>query len=214
MHLRDVTFKRLTMYRRILIAAAFILASAFALLAQTPEKKFKAHNRWMVGGELVYSNNGYPGAGFTAIYGRQFSEVLFLGIGFGIDTYIAKTGKSTTILEEMDGSQTVIIRLPYGYTFLTPVYADLQIDFSRRRSPFFGEFKIGATPYLNLTRIRGTEEHNDLEFCGAGLMFGAAAGKRFTLSNEDEISISLGVDGIIWPYFLCVPMSLNFRYSF
>lgn len=42
----------------------------------------------MVGGEFVRNILHANGGGVTGIYGRQFSEIVFLGVGFGVDTYI------------------------------------------------------------------------------------------------------------------------------
>ena len=51
---------------------------------------------------------------------------------------------------------------PYAFDFLVPVYADLQVNFSRKRSPFFAEFKLGA-----------------------------AIGKRFALNGDNEINVTI-----------------------
>ena len=202
------------MKRYIIVAVAAILASALTSSAQTAEPKFQRYNRWMVGGEFVRNILHANGGGVTGIYGRQFSEIVFLGVGFGVDTYIYKAGKSTTTITDADGTQTVIIRPPYRYSFLVPVYADLQVNFSRRKSPFFGEFKVGGAVHMELERIRGTHNKNELDFRGGGVLMGAAAGKRFALNNDDELSLFLGIDCILGPWYANVPVSLGIRYGF
>ena len=202
------------MKKKILFAVAAIIASLSAASAQTTEETFQRHNRWMVGGEFVRNILHANGFGVTGIYGRQFSEIVFLGAGFGVDTFIYNGGKSTTTITDADGTQTVIIRPPYRYSFLVPVYADLQVNFSRRKSPFFGEFKVGGAVHMELERIRGTHNKNELDFWGGGVLMGAAAGKRFALNNDDELSLFLGIDCILGPWYANVPVSLGIRYGF
>ena len=202
------------MKRKIFIVIATIITSLSAASAQTHEETFQRHNRWMVGGELGRNLFMSYGLGASGIYGRQFSEIVFLGVGFGMDAYIHKAGESTTILTDADGNQTVIIRPPYRYSFLVPVYADLQVNFSRRKSPFFGEFKVGGAVHMELERIRGTHNKNELDFWGGGVLMGAAAGKRFALNNDDDLSLFLGIDCILGPWYANVPVSLGIRYGF
>lgn len=204
----------MTMKRKIILAIAAIIASLSAASAQTHEETFQRHNRWMVGGELARNLFMSNGLGASGIYGRQFSEIVFLGVGFGMDAYIYKAGESTTILTDADGTQTVIIRPPYRYSFLLPVYADLQLNFSRKESPFFGEFKLGAAVDLNLDRVRGTIEKNELELMGGGALLGASIGKRFALKNEDELNVVLGLDCILGPFYANLPLSVGIRYGF
>ena len=202
------------MKRKIILAIAAIIASLSAFFFFFFLETLQRHNRWMVGGEFVRNILHANGGGVTGIYGRQFSEIVFLGVGFGVDTYIYKAGKSTTTITDADGTQTVIIRPPYRYSFLVPVYADLQVNFSRRKSPFFGEFKVGGAVHMELERIRGTHNKNELDFWGGGVLMGAAAGKRFALNNDDELSLFLGIDCILGPWYANVPVSLGIRYGF
>lgn len=204
----------MTMKRKIFIVIAAIIASLSAASAQTSEETFQRHNRWMVGGELARNIFMSNGLGASGIYGRQFSEIVFLGVGFGMDAYIHKAGESTTILTDADGNQTIIIRPPYRHSFLLPVYADLQVDFSRKASPFFAELKLGAAVDLNLDRIRGTIEKNELELLGGGALLGVGIGKRFALKNEDELNVVLGIDCILGPFYANLPLSLGIRYGF
>lgn len=204
----------MTMKRYIIVAVAAILASALTSSAQTAQPKFQRYNRWMVGGEFVQNSNGYLGAGATGIYGKQFSEVVFLGVGFGLDTYVHKAGDMSVTITNPDGSQIVKIYPPYRYSFLLPVYADLQVNLSRRRSPFFGELKFGAALDLSLDRVWGTNKSNTLDLGGGGVLLGAAAGKRFALRNEGELSVLLGVDCILGPFYANVPVTLGIRYGF
>ena len=204
----------MTMKRKIILAIAAIIASLSAASAQTHEETFQRHNRWMVGGELARNIFMSNGLGASGIYGRQFSEIVFLGVGFGMDAYIHKAGESTTILTDADGNQTIIIRPPYRHSFLLPVYADLQLNFSRKASPFFAELKLGAAVDLNLDRIRGTIEKNELELMGGGALLGAGIGKRFALKNEDELNVVLGIDCILGPFYANLPLSVGIRYGF
>ena len=204
----------MTMNRKIILAVASIIVSLSAASAQTSERTFQRYNRWMVGGEFVRNIFHANGFGVTGIYGRQFSEIVFLGAGFGVDTFIYNGGKSTTTITDADGTQTIIIRPPYRYSFLVPVYADLQVNFSRRKSPFFGELKIGGAVQVDLERIRGTHNTNELDLMGGGVLMGAAAGKRFALNNDDELSVFLGIDCILGPWYANVPVSLGIRYGF
>ena len=158
----------MTMLKKVIVAVAAIIVSALTVSAQTPGPKFERYNRWMVGGDISYSTYGYPGIGAKAIYGRQFSEIVFLGVGFGTDVFINKENETQITTTYPDGTQDVKIYLPYEYDFLVPVYADLQVNFSRKASPFFAELKLGAAVDLNLDRVRGTIEKNELELIGGG----------------------------------------------
>lgn len=79
----------------------------------------------------------------------------------------------------------IMTQPPYAFDFLIPVYADLQVNFSRKRSPFFAEFKLRA-----------------------------AIGKRFALNGDIEINVTIGWDGIIWPWYINAPLSIGVRYGF
>ena len=90
-------------------------------------------------------------------------------------------------LEERCLTTQIIIMTqpPYAFDFLVPVYADLQVNFFRKRSPFFAEFKLRA-----------------------------AIGKRFALNGDNEINVTIGWDGIIWPWYINAPLSIGVRYGF
>lgn len=214
MHLRAVTQKLMTMLKKVIVAVAAIIVSALAVSAQTPGPKFERYNRWMVGGQLSYNTQNYPGIGVEAIYGRQFSEIVFLGVGFGTDMFVGNRGEMSMTITHPDGTETVMKYPPYEFTFLLPVYADLQVNFSRKRAPFFAELKFGGAIDVELERIRGTENTNSLDLWGGGVLFGAAIGKRFALRNESEIDVTLGWDGIIWPWYINAPVSVGVRYCF
>ena len=209
-----VTLKLMTMLKKVIVAVAAFLVSALAVSAQTSGPKFERYNRWMVGGDISYSTYGYPGIGAKAIYGRHFSEIIFLGVGFGTDMFIFKESETKITTTYPDGTKDVKIYLPYGYDFLVPVYADLQINFSRKRSPFFAELKLGAAVDMELERVRGTKRYNELFLWGGGALFGAAIGKRFALRNEGDIDVTLNWDGILWPWYINTPVSLGVRYCF
>ena len=214
LHLMAVTLKQMTMFRKFIVAVTAIFVSALAVSAQTSGSGHERHNRWMVGGQFLQNSNGNLGFGATGIYGRQFSESIFLGVGFGMDTYIAKNEEISMTITDDAGNQTVKVYPPYQYSFIIPVYADLQVNLNHRRAPFFGELKIGGALDTEIVRLRGTEKSNDLEIKGGGILLGAGAGKRFVLRNEDEISVILSVDCILWPFYVNVPISLGFRYGF
>jgi len=203
------------MNRRVLIAVAAFIMSAAAVSAQEASKaKFKRYNRWMVGVELVKDNHDAIGPGVTAVYGRQFSELIFLGVGFGTDMTIAHNGDMTITYTDEKGNQIVREYAPYRHYFLFPVYADLQVNLSRRPSPFFVEFKAGAAVDTDLTRVRGTESYCTYEWDGGGVLLGSGVGKRFNLKNNDNIDIKIGVDCIIGPFYANIPISLGVRYGF
>ena len=204
----------MTMLKKVIVAVAAIIVSALAVSAQTPRPKFERYNRWMVGGQLSYNTQNYPGIGVEAIYGRQFSEIVFLGVGFGTDVFINKENETQITTTYPDGTQDVKIYLPYEYDFLVPVYADLQVNFSRKRSPFFAELKLGAAVDVELTRVSGTKRYNEMYLWGGGALFGVAIGKKIALNNESEIDVTLGWDGIIWPWYINAPVSLGVRYCF
>ncbi|MBE6242378.1 MAG: hypothetical protein E7114_03035 [Bacteroidales bacterium] len=202
------------MYRKVLIAVAAFIISAAAVSAQEASKeKFKRYNRWMVGIELVKDNHDAIGPGVTAVYGRQFSELIFLGVGFGTDMTIHNPGQSRLEITDKNGNTTIKEYGPYYY-FLFPVYADLQVNLSRRQSPFFAEFKAGVAVDTDLTRVRGTESYCTYEWAGGGVLLGSGVGKRFKLKNDDNIDIKIGVDCIIGPFYANIPISLGVRYGF
>jgi hypothetical protein len=149
-----------------------------------------------------------------AIYGRQFSEIVFLGVGFGTDMFVGNRGEMSMTITHPDGTETVMKYPPYEFTFLLPVYADLQVNFSRKRAPFFAELKFGGAIDVELERIRGTKNTNELDLWGGGVLFGLAIGKKIALNNESEIDVTLGWDGIIWPWYINAPISLGVRYCF
>ena len=67
---------------------------------------------------------------------------------------------------------------------------------------------------LSLDRVWGTNKSNTLDLGGGGVLLGAAAGKRFALRNEGELSVLLGVDCILGPFYANVPVTLGIRYGF
>lgn len=200
--------------RRIGSAITAILFCAFTVSAQTSAPKYERCNRWMVGGELTVNTSNWCGVGAKATYGRQFSEIVFLGVGFGLDMYVGNQGDMSMTIIHPDGTETVMTSLPYVFDFLVPVYADLQVNLSRKRAPFFAEFKLGGALDFELERIRGTDKTNKLELCGGGILLGAAIGKRFALRNENEIDVTIGWDIILWPWYINVPLSIGVRYGF
>lgn len=212
MHLIWVNQTELTMHKRLIIIAAALLASAAAVSGQT----FERHNRWIVGGDIIKSVYHDIGAGVSGIYGRQYSETIFLGVGFGMNTHMAKRGTSTVTFTDNDGNTVVRTRLPYNWSVAVPVYADLQIDFSSRRSPFYAEVKAGGIVTCEIERVRGTESYNNLEwtpFGETGILLGLHIGKRFALAKGGEINLSLGGDCIMG-WGIDFPVSLGVSYGF
>ncbi len=210
MHLTAVTLKEKIMYRKIFAIVAVVILSAASSTAQ----EFERHNRWMVGGNILTSNSCNVGLGATAVYGREFSELVFLGVGFGGDARLFKGGESTTTITEPDGTTEVHINPPYKYSFFFPLYADLQVDFSRGKAPVFAEFKAGVCVGFDLVRHRGTCSYNNVDLRSGGPLLGFGIGKRFALKNSDELNIVLGVDSIWGPFYAELPVSLGVRYGF
>lgn len=202
------------MYRKILICAAAIALSAAAVSAQeSSETKFKRHNRWMAGIEMVKASRDDIGIGVTAVYGRQFSEIIFLGVGFGTDLTFINTGEREEIFTDNEGN-TIYRKYGKDNGFIFPLYADLQINFSRRRSPFFAEFKAGLAFDAVLTHITGTKKYSTFDFGGGGVLLGSGVGKRFRLGNGDDIDVKIGVDCILGPFYANIPITLGVRYGF
>lgn len=202
------------MNRKVLIAvAAFIMSAAAVSAQEASESKFKRYNRWMVGIELTKDNHDAIGPGVTAVYGRQFSDLIFLGVGFGTDMSISKSAGMRVETTDENGNNVIKEYGPNHY-FRFPVYADLQVNLSRRPSPFFAEFKVGAAVDVALQRVRGTENYNTLEWAGGGVLLGSGVGKRFKLKNDDNIDVKIGVDCIMGPFYANVPISLGIRYGF
>ena len=130
--------------KRILTIVCAMAIAVLSASAQTSAPKYERHNKWMVGGEVSYNTNNHYGIGPKAIYGRQFSEIVFLGVGFGVDMYVYNQGEMSMTITHPDGTETIITQPPYAFDFLVPVYADLQVNLSRKRAPFFAEFKLGG----------------------------------------------------------------------
>ena len=204
------------MYKRLILAVTAIFVSAAAMSAQTADGKFERHNRWMIGMDVVKSIWHDIGMGANGIYGRQFSETVFLGVGFGAQTHMRKTGKTIVEYDNGEGDKIVTIHPPYKWSLTFPIYADLQVDFSKNRSPFYVEVKAGGVTSFEILRVRGTENYNELDwvpFGETGIYAGIHLGKRFALNNGDEINISIGGDCILgWGFD--IPVSLGVRYGF
>ena len=210
----DWNVKRMIMYRKILICVAAIALSAAAVSAQeTSKTKFARHNRWMAGMELVKASRDDIGVGVTAVYGRQFSEIIFLGVGLGTDITFINSGKREETITDNDGN-TIYRKYGKEHGFIFPLYADLQINFSRRQSPFFAEFKAGLAFDAVLTRITGTENYSTFDFGGGGVLLGSGVGKRFRLGNGGDIDVKVGVDCILGPFYANIPITLGVRYGF
>ena len=199
------------MCKKIFVIVAAVVLSAMSLSAGNPD--FVRYNRWAVGADVMKSATCTFGVGVDAIYGRQFSEIIFLGVGFGADVLIGPRQTTTVTEERNDGTRFEKITLPQR-TFVFPLYADLQVDFSRGKAPVFAEFKLGAGVGFDYLRIRGTEQYNKMELCLAGPLFGVGIGKRFAFDNKDELSLILGVQGILGPFYSEIPVSLGVRYGF
>ena len=128
--------------------------------------------------------------------------------------YVYDQGDMSMTITHPDGTETIMTQPPYAFDFLIPVYADLQVNFSRKRSPFFAEFKLGGALDFELERVRGTNNTNKLELWGGGILLGAAIGKRFALNGDNEINVTIGWDSIIWPWYINAPLSIGVRYGF
>ena len=198
------------------MAVTAILVSAATLSAQTADGKFKRHNRWMAGADVIKSFWHDIGMGATGIYGRQYSETVFLGVGFGMQTHMKKSGTTTVTYDDGAGNKTIMTYPPYKWSLSFPLYADLQVDFSESRAPFYVEVKAGGIISFEILRVRGTENYNEMEwapFGETGIYAGIHMGKRFALNNGDEIDLSIGGDCILgWGFD--IPVSLGVRYGF
>lgn len=202
------------MYRKVLIAVAAFIMSAAAVSAQEASKaKFKRYNRWMVGIDLIKDSRDAIGSGVTAVYGRQFSDLIFLGVGFGTDMTVSDPGKTRVEIIDNNGDKTIKEFGPDLY-ILFPVYADLQVNLSRRPSPFFAEFKAGIAVDTELTFVSGTERYCTYDWVGGGVLLGSGVGKRFKLKNDDNIDIKIGVDCYLGPFYANIPITLGVRYGF
>lgn len=202
------------MYRKIIIAvAAFIMSAAVVSAQEATKAKFKRYNRWMVGIDMIKDSRDAIGSGVTAVYGRQFSELIFLGVGFGTNISISDPGKTRVEILDNNGDKTIKEFGP-DYYFLFPVYADLQVNLSRRPSPFFAEFKAGIAVDTELTFVRGTERYCTYDWAGGGVLLGSGVGKRFKLKNDDNIDVKIGVDCYLGPFYANIPISLGVRYGF
>lgn len=202
------------MNRKVLIAVAAFIMSAAAVSAQEASKaKFKRYNRWMVGIDLIKDSYDAIGSGVTAVYGRQFSDLIFLGVGFGTDMTVSDSGKTRVEIIDNNGDKTIKEFGPDLY-ILFPVYADLQVNLSRRPSPFFAEFKAGIAVDTELTFVSGTERYCTYDWAGGGVLLGSGVGKRFKLKNDDNIDIKIGVDCYLGPFYANIPITLGVRYGF
>lgn len=198
------------MYRKIFVVVAAVILSAVTMSAQ----EFERHNRWMVGGNILTSNSCNVGTGATAIYGREFSELVFLGVGFGGDVRVSQKSKSTTTIEHADGTKVIYTSRNHTCSFFLPLYADLQVDFSRGKAPVFAEFKAGICAGFDIIRHKETSGYNSVDLRSGGPLIGFGIGKRFALKNSDELNIILGVDSIWGPFYAEIPVSLGVRYGF
>lgn len=91
------------MYKKFFVAVAAVILSAASLSAGNSD--FVRYNRWAVGADVMKSATCTFGVGVDAIYGRQFSEIIFLGVGFGADALIGPR-KTITVIEEFnDGTR-------------------------------------------------------------------------------------------------------------
>lgn len=203
-----------TAMKRYILTAIAIILLASAASAQGKVPKYDRHNRWMTSISFTKDNRNSLGFGVRGIYGRQFSKVIFLGVGFGTDVTFENTSGLSVSYTDGNGNETVREYAPYNHHFLFPVYADLMVDFTRGASPFFAEFKVGGAFDSTLTRIRGSESYNTFDFGGCGVLLGSGVGKHFRLKNNDTIDVMLSIDCILGPFYTNVPVSIGLRYGF
>ena len=201
------------MHRKFLTLLILILISASAASAQE-KTKYQRYNRWMAGLSFTKDNRNSLGYGIRAVYGRQFSEIIFLGVGFGADHMLENISEMSMTFTDENGNQTYREYGSYRHNILMPVYADLMVDFGRLPASFFAEFKVGAALDASFQRISGTERYTEADFSGGGILLGSGVGKHFSLKNDDNLDILISIDCILGPFYANVPISIGIRYGF
>ena len=66
------------MKRLIFFCVAFVAFVATVNAQNVQTQSFEKHNQWMLSGRYIAP----VGVGVEAIYGRQFTPIVFLGVGF------------------------------------------------------------------------------------------------------------------------------------
>ncbi|MBO5780565.1 MAG: hypothetical protein J6R27_05645 [Muribaculaceae bacterium] len=154
----------------------------------------KSYNRWMLGARAVWMPENHAGAGVEAIFGRQFSKIVFLGVGFGADVHITQRGAEYFVDsldpdDEWDG----------GPVFSIPIFADLQVNFGKYEAPFFAELRLGGT-FQSRSAV--------------SVMGGLGVGKRFKLPNNDHLNVKLTADMMLGIIYMNIPLALSVNYEF
>lgn len=184
--------------KKLLLICVALMAQLATVEAQNIQKQsFERYNQWMLSGRYVAP----LGVGVEAVYGRHFNQILFLGVGFGFDAVFNYVGKSTVGWTDKDGNWHYEEHGPWQTLTHVPVYADLQLNFSRKPAPFFAEMKLGA----GIGRF---------DFDGWCLQAGLAIGKRFMLKNNHLLNAKIGVDCAIGPWYAYQPLYLSVGYQF
>lgn len=157
---------------------------------------FERYNRWMLSGRVVGMPKNYMGGGVEALYGRQFSRIIFLGVGFGVD--VCGLFDNPTHFGSRD-EKGMSIPPTYNAIVQIPVFADLQVNLWKGSAPLFLEARLGVT----LEQISAV-----------ALMSGVGLGKRFDLKNNAHLNVKLNADLIMGIYYYSAPLAISVGYEF
>lgn len=185
------------MKKFLFLCVAFMALFTTAEAQNVQKSSFEKYNQWMLSGRYIAP----LGAGVEAIYGRQFNPIVFLGVGFGFDVHFNYIGKSSSAWTDKDGNYHYKEYGPWQTGTYIPLYADLQLNFSRRPAPFFAEMRLG----LGMGQL-----HPEGLCVQAGLAFG----KRFMLKNNHLLKAKIGADIARGPWYAYMPLYLAVGYQF
>ena len=185
------------MKKFLFLCVAFMALFTTAEAQNVQKSSFEKYNQWMLSGRYIAP----LGAGIEAIYGRQFNPIVFLGVGFGFDVHFNYIGKYSSAWTDKDGNYHYKEYGPWQTGTYIPLYADLQLNFSRRPAPFFAEMRLG----LGMGQL-----HPEGLCVHAGLAFG----KRFMLKNNHLLKAKIGADIARGPWYAYMPLYLAVGYQF
>ena len=190
-------FKSGIMKKLLLLCVALMVLFTTVKAQSTQNSSFERYNQWMLSGRYVAP----VGAGVEALYGRHFSQLFFLGVGFGDDVVYDYVGKSSAAWTDADGTYHYEEYGPWRTITHVPVYAVMQFNISRKPAPFFTELKLGG----------GIGCFEPEAWC---LQVGWSFGKRFMLKNNHLLNAKIGFDYAIGPWYAYQPLYLSVGYQF
>ena len=185
------------MKKLLLLCVALMTQFATIEAQDAQQPSFERYNQWMLSGRYVAP----MGAGVEAVYGRHFNRLFFLGVGFGIDVVFNYVGKSSAGWTDADGTYHYEEYGPWRTITHVPVYAVMQLNFSRKPAPFFTELKLGG----------GIGCFEPEAWC---LQVGWSFGKRFMLKNSHLLNAKIGFDYAVGPWYAYNPLYLSVGYQF